>query len=106
MKRQKHPSRELVLKAIRNHPETTVNKIAAITGLTENAIRNHVSQLVIDDLIYPVRLAQKPGRLRTAMLAYRPGKNPAPVAKREATAPQQWEVLARFFGRIAEPAAA
>jgi hypothetical protein len=106
MKRQMHPSRELVLKAIRRYPEITVSRIASATGLTKNAVQNHVQQLLAEDLIHSVKLPQSPGRLRTSMNGYHYGSNPEPAVVSSEPAPAQWDVLAHFFGRIAVPEAA
>jgi predicted ArsR family transcriptional regulator len=109
MKTQMHPSRELVLKAIRKHPEATVNKIAYVTGLSGTAVRKHAARLMLDELIHEVKLDSKSGARNLPANGYRFGKDLDAEAARERAkrAPKQWDVLAYFFGRIAaEPAAA
>lgn len=106
MKRRMHQSRELVIDAIRKHPDVTADRIASMTGLSVNAVRLQIANLVDDDKIHEVKQAQKPGRLRIPMKGYRSGRNPAHEAVHEGLAPARWDVLDHFFGRVAVPEAA
>ena len=106
MKRRMHPSRELVIEAIRKRPEVTADRIASMTGLSVNAVRCQISKLLDNDTIHEVKQSQNPGRLRIPTKGYRYGKNPVQAEAPEELAPARWDVLDYFFGRIAEPAAA
>lgn len=106
MKRRIHQSRELVIEAIRKHPEVTADRIASMTGLSVNAVRLQIANLVDDDKIHEVKQVQNRGRLRIPMKGYRYGKNPAHEAAQDGLVPARWDVIDYFFGRIAVPEAA
>jgi hypothetical protein len=100
------PHRKTVLKVIKKNPYVTSSRIAELTGLTYNSVKHHVEQLTIDDVIHSVAVASEKGGGQWVRKAHCFGPCPDLTLVRSRKVPAQWDVLAHFFGRIAEPVAA
>jgi predicted ArsR family transcriptional regulator len=102
------PMRELVLEAIKRRPYATAARVAEVTGLPFRSVITHLNHLAADEVIHSVRLERKPGMTRSPVSGYRFGLHPDIAAARASAKliPQQWDVLALFFGRITDVQAA
>lgn len=108
MKRRMHPNRERILKVIKKHPRITISRIAGILGMTHWGVLHHVTRLMSDGLIHSVEGEREPGTTHYPGAGFCCGPKPEVVVEKKLACeiPKQWDVLAHFFGRIAEPVAA
>jgi len=98
--------REVVLETLKGHPYATARDIADLTGFTYDSVKNHLNQLEAGEVIHSVALDREVGSSLWIRKAYCYGLSADMTAARSKEPPKQWDVLAYFFGRIAEPAAA
>jgi hypothetical protein len=94
-------SQRLVLEAIVASPNITIMQITKKTGLSRTTVRTVVVELSGSGHVHAVLLPRENGMGGDQSRGF----SVDPNYKQEAP-PKTWDVLAHFFGRIAEPAAA